>query len=114
MYEECNSHQCVDCEGVWISSNCDKPCGGGNMKRLFHITQPAGPGGKSCKAEDGWVEDVPCNLHSCVDCVGKWEFSDSCSKQCGGGELTRTFKITQQSGFGGKTCEARDGEHKKY
>ena len=52
-------------------------------------------GGASCPGEDGLKQEVPCNTHPCpVDCVmTDFEDDGTCSKTCGGGQLTSEWKV---------------------
>ena len=45
--------------------------------------------------------DDDCNTHVCpVNCVGAWSGYGSCSKTCGGGSQTRTYKVTTECSSG--------------
>ena len=58
--------------------------------------------------------EADCNTHACpVDCVGEWKTTGTCSKTCGGGQVTQTYSITQFASNGGESCAFADGATQK-
>ena len=109
---DCNTHACpVDCVGEWkTTGTCSKTCGGGKVTQTYSITQSASNGGESCAFADGATQEADCNTHACpVDCVGEWKTTGTCSKTCGGGQVTQTYSITQFASNGGESCAFADG-----
>ncbi len=97
-----------DCKlGEWSEwSKCTKDCGGGQQTRTRTILQKPTIGGKLCQHT---IEIRNCNTQACpIDCVGSWSDWSSCPSSSG--KKTRTFKITTQPNYGGKTCTNKDGE----
>jgi len=97
-----------DCEvSDWEETPCSAECGGGE-KTLQRTIVVEPDGGSECPPLS--VKE-PCNLQPCpVDCVmGDWSGWSSCSKDCGGGVMTRSRVPVTESENGGMTCgEATD------
>ena len=54
----------VDCQySNWSETTCDKPCGGGVMKRYRHILHETSTHSQACDAIEH--EEVSCNQHPC-------------------------------------------------
>jgi hypothetical protein len=74
------------------------------------VTRASAYGGTACPATDGQTSSQSCNTQNCpIDCVGNWTPWGTCSKTCGGGTQTRTFKVTTQAQYGGIACPVADG-----
>lgn len=90
----------VDCVTTdWSEwSECDTPCGGGEMKRTRELIAGAANGGKKCG--NLW-ELKTCNEYPCInqaeDCImSAWSDWSQCTKSCGGGTHTRRRSITKR------------------
>jgi len=94
----------VDCQGNWSNwSNCSKTCGGGKQSRYWTTTTQPQNGGAACPSPSTETRD--CNTQGCkVDCKGYWKSWSDCSKACGGGTQSRTWKTTTQPQNGGAAC----------
>ena len=100
---DCNTQGCkVDCKGYWNSwSACSKTCGGGTQSRTWKTTTQPQNGGAACPA----TQTQSCNTQGCkVNCGGYWNSWSACSKNCGGGTQTRTWRTTTQPQNGGAAC----------
>jgi hypothetical protein len=102
----CNTQGCpVNCEvsgwGDWGS--CSKACGGGTQTRARRVTQNVAFGGNPCPPLE---ESQSCNTQQCpINCeVSGWSGWSGCTKNCGGGQQTRTRSITKQPQYGGQSC----------
>ncbi len=79
--------------GNWTS--CDKPCGGGVVRRSRSYI-PATNGGVDLTDSEiqaaGLVETKTCNSHTCPvnGIMSEWSNWSSCDKTCGGGNQTRS------------------------
>ena len=102
----------VDCVwdefGEW--SECTEECGGGQKSRSRNVLTPASNGGNDCDG-DATETDI-CNAEPCpVDCqwgaYGEWS---NCTKECGGGEKTRTRNEATPASNGGQECEGNSTE----
>jgi len=87
--------------GAW--SKCSKACGGGVQVSLRNIFKEA-TNAPSCSKN--LSRERSCNTQVCpVDCaVSKWGEWQKCSKNCGGGETSRSRSITVKPKFDGKEC----------
>ena len=103
---ECNTDDCIPCEGEWNEwSECSVPCGGGTQQREYTVTREAGPGGESCSNETGDTEERTCNTDVCSvqDTVDVDDFKN---KFCGTEIYTTDYgpgwgcKSTYQLGYG--------------
>jgi len=85
-------------------SFCTLSCGAGTKERNRDKKDVGTQGGTACPANH--VETVNCNAQSCpVDCeVNEWSTWSHCSKDCGGGELTRTRSGVILNQHGGQAC----------
>jgi hypothetical protein len=94
----------IDCEGNWNSwSSCSKPCGGGTQSRNWTTTKEPLGNGAACPSPSTETRD--CNTQGCkVNCKGYWNSWSACSKRCGGGTRTRTWRTTTQPQNGGAAC----------
>ena len=115
--EDCNAEPCPqDCTGAWSDfTDCTIECGGGSRSRQFSVTVHAAHGGQAstCEASDGSSETEDCNIQSCAvltDCVGEWGHWTECSESCGGGLLSRSYRVVTTAANGGSsaTCAATD------
>eukprot|EP00929_Paragymnodinium_shiwhaense_P091193 TRINITY_DN51224_c0_g1_i1.p1 TRINITY_DN51224_c0_g1~~TRINITY_DN51224_c0_g1_i1.p1 ORF type:complete len:861 (-),score=73.71 TRINITY_DN51224_c0_g1_i1:44-2626(-) len=105
----CQGTPCpVDCKfGAWTKfSPCSHRCGGGVRTRSRRVSVFAMAGGKVCPGRHGRNETVPCNMHVCpIDCQwSAWTTWAGCAGSCGGGTMTRTRHIRQESLNGGRAC----------
>jgi hypothetical protein len=101
-----NNPECpINCEvSDWEPwSECSEPCGGGKESRTRTVTQDPLHGGQDCPE---LREERACNTNPCpVDCeVTDWTAWGTCSKVCGGGEETRTRRISRLAAHGGTAC----------
>jgi len=87
-----------DCVFEWEYGTKDES-EGKQLKTYKLITKSSG-GGISCQYDDGdqVIEDVK------VDCGGDWNGFSACSKSCGPGTKTRTWKADPAPKNGGKEC----------
>jgi hypothetical protein len=111
-YNACNLQRCpVNCTGSWGAWDaCNATCGGGNQSRVFNVTQAAAYGGTNCTAADGNEDWQACNTNPCpVNCTGAWSGWDNCNATCGGGNMSRTFIVTQPALYGGSNCSTDNG-----
>jgi hypothetical protein len=104
----CNSQPCPrDCSGYWSSwSSCSRTCGGGTQTRNFIVRTSEAYGG-ICP-DKGKQETQSCNTNPCpTNCEGYWTSWSACSKNCGGGNQSRTYVVTKSEANGG-TCSNRN------
>jgi hypothetical protein len=81
--------------GEKIYESCDKGRGKKSWKKS--VVTPAAHGGTACGPTTG--ED------NCrVNCEGSWGGWGNCSKECGGGVKTRSFRVTHTPKHGGSAC----------
>jgi hypothetical protein len=112
----CNEQACpVDCQGSWGEwTSCSRDCGTGEQTKTYTVTTPSANGGKLCMDNgvvvfDGQQESKSCNTQPCpINCEGEFGSWTLCSKTCGGGTKSRTFKILKANQFGGKACDFDD------
>jgi len=83
---------------------CNKQCGGGQQIRTRGVTKEPKYGGAACPANRS--ESRGCNNQACdVDCeVSEYGEFGECSKDCGGGERTKTRTVTKAQVGNGKAC----------
>merc|ERR1719194_369831 len=94
-----------DCEvSEWQEGECSAECAGGT-RALTRTIVVEPNGGADCPP---LVEMESCNAQACpIDCVmGDWSGWSACSKDCGGGVMTRSRNIEVEPDFGGKECGA--------
>jgi uncharacterized protein YegL len=94
-----------DCEvSEWEETPCSEECGGGEKTLQRTIVVPP-DGGAECPPLS--VKEA-CNLQPCpVDCVmGDWSGWSACSKDCGGGVMTRSRIPLTEAENGGEACGA--------
>jgi len=95
--------------GNW--SSCDKPCGGGVVRRSRSYI-PAQNGGVDLTDDEiqkaGLVESKPCNTHACPvnGYMTAWSGWSSCDKTCGGGNQTRSRSYVPAQNGGVDLSEA--------
>eukprot|EP01001_Neometanema_parovale_P009758 NODE_5_length_5289_cov_242.816492_g4_i0.p1 GENE.NODE_5_length_5289_cov_242.816492_g4_i0~~NODE_5_length_5289_cov_242.816492_g4_i0.p1 ORF type:complete len:1679 (-),score=414.19 NODE_5_length_5289_cov_242.816492_g4_i0:253-5238(-) len=103
----CNTEPCpVNCVGEWGAySECSASCGTGSQVRKFVHEVKAAFGGKACDLEHGAESTQACNSAPCpVDCEGAWGEYTACSKSCGTGSRSRSYKVFTEAAHGGKEC----------
>lgn len=108
------------CDG--ISPNATK-----TISEKYNIkVKPQNEGKKCNNLKEGLICDdktctdtVTCSTSTCpVDCVGSWSDWSSCGEgkcdestgRTSGRKKTRTYKITRDAQYGGKQCEAGNGQ----
>merc|ERR1719408_965736 len=86
----------------WMPGECSAACAGGEqtMSRTI-VVQPNG--GAACPP---LVEKQSCNMQPCpIDCLmGDWSEYSACSKDCGGGIMTRSRLVVTEAEHGGEAC----------
>jgi hypothetical protein len=93
-----------DCEvGEWQPGECSVECGGGERTLTREIVTPASNGGAECPV---MIEKEPCNMQPCpIDCVvDEWSEYGICSKDCGGGIMSRVRRALTEDEHGGEPC----------
>ena len=119
----CNVQKCVgktpvDCKGAFKAVGaCSKTCRGGLQDHVFLVSAKAELGGKACAQKEGFSKTTPCNAAvACaktkVDCVGAWGRYGQCSRTCGTGAATSTYKELVSPTGGGSACAIKDGAQK--
>eukprot|EP01047_Picozoa_sp_COSAG01_P010797 COSAG01_NODE_464_length_16617_cov_126.274428_2_plen_2436_part_00 len=91
--------------GGW--GNCTKTCGIGTQSRNYTAKNNCGSLDRLDK-----LRYRGCFLRACPprrDCIGAWGSWDRCSKPCGGGRQTRTYRITTSAQSGGTSCPVQNG-----
>ena len=112
--QDCNTQACpVNCVGDWSNpwSGCSEDCGPGTQTKTWKVTTAAQHGG-TC-VNEGTTKRQDCKIKECpVPCVGDWSNPwSACSKTCGTGTQTKTWKVTSAAQHGG-TC-ANEGTTKR-
>ena len=99
--QTCPAVNCVGDWGDW--GDCSKTCGTGRQTKTWKVTSAAQHGG-TC-ANKNTTKSQDCNTQACpVNCVGDWSNPwSACSKTCGTGTQTKTWKVTSAAQYGG-TC----------
>lgn len=107
----------ISCEYTWTpiagetcrnnpqsSVRCGPGAGIWNAKPV--ITTPAANGGNACPANQ--PRQMPCDLRPCQprDCQFSWVPQGSCTKMCGGSQLTSIAEIKAEAVDGGQPCPA--------
>lgn len=108
--QTCNSQPCPEhCAGEWGEfSECNVTCAEGSIYRTFSVTAEAKFGGLECDFDNGDVETDSCDAGPCpIDCEGAFGEYDACANEnmCGTGSQTRTFSVSVDEAYGGKSCE---------
>jgi uncharacterized protein YegL len=95
----------ADCEvGDWVPQDCSVPCAGGTQVLTREVL-----------VEANWGAECPplqmeqeCNTQPCpIDCqMDDWSGWSGCSKDCGGGVMSRSRNIEVEPEFGGTECGA--------
>merc|ERR1719327_719590 len=95
----------ADCEvGDWVPQDCSVSCAGGMQVLTREVL-----------VEANWGADCPplsmeqeCQTQPCpIDCqMDDWSGWSGCSKDCGGGVMSRSRNIEVEPDFGGKECGA--------
>jgi hypothetical protein len=92
-----------DCEvGDWVPQDCSVECAGGTQLVTREIlAQPSG--GSECPP---LTMEQECNTQPCpIDCaMDDWSGWSGCSKDCGGGVMSRSRNIEREPEFEGKEC----------
>jgi hypothetical protein len=95
----------VVCVGSWSTwSTC--ACSTLTSNRFYTVSTAAANGGTPCPVADQASETKACTCDP-VDCVGDYDAFTTCD--CTTNTHSRTFKVTAQAQFGGKSCVAADG-----
>jgi hypothetical protein len=92
-----------DCEvSEWQEGECSAECAGGTRSLMRTIVVEPN-GGADCPP---LVEMESCNQQACpIDCImGDWSGWSACSKDCGGGVMTRSRPTLTDSEHGGQPC----------
>ena len=111
----CNRGKCVTPSSKSGEMTCSKKCGGGVVKKKWHITRKSSGNGEPCDLRDGEIVTSECNTHPCpVSCQGAWDLlpEAECTKKCGGGVIELTYTVRKEAANGGKKCEANHGDVK--
>ena len=103
----------VDCiQTDWVDSGtCSKDCGGGTQLQTREITQHPNSSGIACGPA---TREIGCNKHVCevVDCKLKQHLTECVphdkKRNCGSGQQTKTFTISQYPRGGGAECNVPD------
>ena len=94
----------VNCvQSDWTNSGvCSKTCGTGKQSQTRTTTIAALNSGTACGGE---TQEIDCDMNECpVPCEGNWSNPwSACSKDCGPGTQTKTWKVTTAAQHGG-TC----------
>merc|ERR1719313_1915681 len=95
----------ADCEvGEWVPQDCSVSCAGGTQILTREVL-----------VEPNWGAECPplqmeqeCQTQPCpIDCqMDDWSGWSGCSKDCGGGVMSRSRNIEVEPDFGGKECGA--------
>jgi len=95
----------ADCEvGDWVPQDCSVSCAGGTQILTREVL-----------VEANWGAECPplqmeqeCQTQPCpIDCqMDDWSGWSGCSKDCGGGVMSRSRNIEVEPDFGGKECGA--------
>jgi hypothetical protein len=106
---DCNPQPCpVNCRtSKWANlGSCSATCGGGKVKQVRAILQPAMYGGKACPVVEKLERDKDCGMDMCpVDCVmSEWTEEGECTKACGRGKQMFTRSVQVLAMFKGKAC----------
>ncbi len=110
-WQACNEMPCdavLHCAGGWGAwSGCSALCGGGTRSQAYSVSTEARNGGRACAAAAGDTLVEPCNIAPCpVNCEGAWGAWGQCDRPCGGGEQSRSYRVTTASAHGGIPCVA--------
>jgi hypothetical protein len=95
----------ADCEvGDWVPQDCSVSCAGGTQLLTREILSEPN-GGASCPPLQMEQE---CQTQPCpIDCsMDDWSGWSGCSKDCGGGIMSRSRNIEREPEFGGEECGA--------
>ena len=86
-------------------------CGTGFQTRAYAVEKLAHHSGKPCTVRDGSLQSRACNEEACtVQCEGEWSDWSGCSRECGGGQKWRTYKITRfPEGKDAMACPIAEG-----
>jgi len=106
----CNAEACpANCNvGAWADSGvCSAPCGGGTLvqTRTVECTGCATDAERDSKCGMR-TQSVQCNTQGCdTDCVlSSWSTWTVCTKECGGGQRTRTRSVEVLAAGNGQVC----------
>jgi len=97
-----------DCEvGEWAPGECSVSCAGGEKVLTRAIVAASSGGGAQCPPLQ---MRVACNTQHCpIDCVmDDWSGWSGCSKDCGGGIMTRSRVEERSPDYGGQGCPEAD------
>jgi uncharacterized protein YegL len=95
----------ADCEvGDWVPQECSVSCAGGSQVLTREVLAEASYGAPCPPLE----MEQECNTQPCpVDCeMNDWSGWSACSKDCGGGVMSRSRIVQRESEFGGEECGA--------
>jgi len=107
--QACSVQSCVpvDCVGSW-GPNATCSCDTNSTFSVFTVTTPAANNGTECSSATGDVQSYDCDPTGCpVDCVGYWTPATDCA--CVVNSTSRTFVITTEVQFAGKSCPFVNG-----
>jgi uncharacterized protein YegL len=95
----------ADCEvGDWVPQDCSVSCAGGTQILTREVLMEANWGAECPPLQ----MEQECQTQPCpIDCqMDDWSGWSACSKDCGGGVMSRSRNIEVEPDFGGKECEA--------
>lgn len=110
--KECNTHPCpIDCKGAW--GGWSRDCKDGLQRRVYEVRVPAQYQGETCKDKDSEEEREAGEeeTRTCPqNCEGEWEGWTECSKECGGGFQSNTYRVKRMGNESGQGCPFDDGK----
>ena len=103
--EECGTDPCpIDCKSAW--GDWTRECVDGKQRREFEVRVHPEHGGKECPVEEGKEETRDCP----INCEGEFDGWTECSKECGGGMQSDTYRVKRRGNSTALDCPFDDGE----